>query len=164
MIYCQWSARVHQRESTAAGAIKIDLTSHSIRPDVYTSIIFQSAMTLVSIWWERSLREGERESENTCRKTNRNIKLLSPTKSLCSVVQHIQREAGTEIAKVSSSLKRVYESLSALSLSLSLLISCCFWGFFFGSAGYVFEEGPREYAPTRVVLMLFKASNINRRH
>lgn len=66
MIYCQWSARVHQRESTAAGAIKIDLTSHSIRPDVCTSIIFQSAMTLVSTWWERSLWEWGRESENIC--------------------------------------------------------------------------------------------------
>lgn len=53
-------------------------------------------------------------------KTNRNIKLLSPTKSLCSAVQHIQSEAGTEIAKVSSSLKRVYESLRALSLLIKL--------------------------------------------
>lgn len=32
-----------------SGAIKIDLTSHCIRPDVCTSIIFQSAVTLVSI-------------------------------------------------------------------------------------------------------------------
>lgn len=45
-------------------------------------------------------RKGKREWKYM-QKTNRNIKLLSPTKSLCSVVLHIlrerRREAGTKI-------------------------------------------------------------------
>lgn len=101
-------------------------------------------------------REGKREWKYT-QKTNRNIKLLSPTKSLCSVVQHIQeRGRDRNRAKVSSSLKRVYESLSALSL----LISCCFLGgevLLFPLVMYLRRD--RGCMPKkRVVLMFSKAS------
>lgn len=127
MIYCQWSARVHQRESTAAGAIKIDLTSHSIRPDVCTSIIFQSAMTLVSTWWERSLGERGSEWKYMHKTPNRNIKLLSPTKSLCTIVSMYRRRE----TKIESRFQVLWKCMNHWERF------CCFytavlWGVFLG--------------------------------
>lgn len=116
-------------------------------------------------------REGKREWKYT-QKTNRNIKLLSPTKSLCSIVQHTHREGrDRNRAKVSSSLKRVYESLSALSAD-KLLAFFFFFFFFFEGGGASFLQAMylrRDRGTTVerggqwVVLMFFKASDINRR-
>lgn len=80
----------------------------------------------------RKITAGGGGGQKYTQKSNRNIKLLSPAKSIVLLIQREKegkrerKGAGTEIAWVSSSLKRLHESLSALSL----LITCSYLFFF----------------------------------